>query len=93
MEDSQPNTVIDSSPIGASDISRTTIVVLVILTLAVSVLGTWVVMSRVAVVPQSGVVSGSSGNVQLEIIRPMEPSSDRGSSVVGLVVVPARGGE
>lgn len=69
------------------DISQKTIVVLVILTLMVSVVGTWTVMDQLWRVQPAKSVSGTtSGKVTLNVAHPRLPAEDAGNGHVNLVI-------
>ena len=53
-----------------SDVSQKTIVVLVILTVLISILGTWTVLSEVGKINIQEKTPTSSANVQLNILEP-----------------------
>lgn len=58
---------------GNSDISKTTITILVLLTLMISVIGTWTVLNEVNNVKLSQKPSSTTGVVSLNIQQPSEP--------------------
>lgn len=70
----------------AEDISRNTIYVLVVLTLLISVLGTWTVLSQVNAPPSpsSGPSNVAQANMEFKIVEP--PKSVVGEPVTGNAV-------
>lgn len=71
----------------AEDISRNTIIILVVLTLAVSMIGTWAVLDSLTTIPAGhGTVSGE-GTVKFTIIdtTPKEPVVSAGSVQLKIV--------
>jgi len=71
-------------------ISQNTIVVLVVLTLLISILGTWTVLSQInaSAAPQSVSHNTGSGKVSLSIEQPAPPQVD---STTGHVVFEIQG--
>lgn len=64
---------LSSAPSGDVDISKTTITVLVLLTLMISVIGTWTVLNEVNNVKLASKESQSSGIVSLNLQSPNQP--------------------
>lgn len=62
----------------AEDISRNTLFVLVILTLLISVLGTWTVISQINAVPSTHQATSQSGSgeVSFSLAPPPPPATD-----------------
>jgi hypothetical protein len=65
----------------AEDISRNTIIVLVVLTLAVSMIGTWAVLDSITTVPSGPGQAADYGTVKFNIIKttPQDPVTESGS--------------
>ena len=63
------------------DISRNTIIVLVVLTLAVSMIGTWAVLDSITTVPSGPSKVADYGTVKFKIVKtlPQEPVAESGS--------------
>ena len=76
------------SPPNSPDMSKSTIIALVLLTLLISVIGTWTVLNEISSVKVSQQTSsGSHGNVQLEVLSAHQnPKSDAISGQVSLIV-------
>lgn len=77
----------NSAPNGGADVSKTTITVLVLLTLMISVIGTWTVMNEVNSVKVVSQPSSSSGKVSLNLqgaSTPAEPVAASGKVVFGI---------
>lgn len=69
------------------DISRKTLFVLVVLTLVISFVGTWTVLSQISsgsAVQQPLPEQASSGKVQLEITPPSVPSQTTGQVIFNI---------
>lgn len=70
-------------------ISKSTILVLVILTVVISLLGTWTVLNEVnsvkVITPESSKDSTSSGEVRLTVIEPPEPVQSTGQVVLSKI--------
>lgn len=59
-----------------TDVSKTVIVVLIIATIVVSVLGTWIVFNAVdKAIASKFAISKGHGKVTVDIVRPTEPST------------------
>ena len=71
----------------AEDISRTTIVALAILTLAVSVVGSFIVVSELAVIEPRVDLPTPVGEARLEISGPQEPVIGFSSGEVGIQII------
>jgi len=71
-----------------NDISRNTIFVLVALTLLISVLGTWTVLTQINAgpTPAPNMPQAASGHVQLTIINPNEKPQPVSTAATGRVV-------
>ena len=69
------------------DVSRTTIFVLVVLTLLISVLGTWTVVNQLSFAPVSRVAPAppASGEVGFTVQRPPPPVTATGKVVFRIV--------
>jgi len=65
-----------SAPSGGADISKTTITVLVLLTLMISVIGTWTVLNEVNSVKVVSQGSQSTGVVSLNIQSANQPAPE-----------------
>ena len=82
----------------AEDISKTTVMVLLVLTILISVLGTWTVldaMSAKRVAPTEAPVEGpstSTASVQLNIQRPPEPQKSGPTTGMAILNI-VKGGE
>ena len=77
-----------------ADISKSTVIILVILTLAVSMIGTWAVLEEVVRVgePTGVEPTAQSGKVQLRIVSPDNlpgPVEDSSGAQVGITINPA----
>jgi len=69
------------------DISKSTIIVLVVLTLAVSMVGTWAVLDEVST-PTQGVAGSPQGQVKLTIVDPdANTGEDSSGAQVGITIV------
>ena len=71
----------------AEDISRTTIVALAILTLAVSVVGSFIVVSELAVIEPRAEQPISAGEARLEIGEPRKPQIGFSSGELGIQIL------
>lgn len=70
-----------TTPQSSSDFSKTTIVVLVILTLLISTLSTWVLLGEVSNVKISQKVpASSSGEVRINILPAEQPKTTTGAT-------------
>jgi len=72
-----------------NDISRNTIFVLVILTLLISILGTWTVLSQITSGPapqQPPHVASQSGEVSFTLQAPPQPQTSSDKGVVGFII-------
>lgn len=67
------------------DISKTTIIVLVTLTLVISMVGTWAVLDEVSS-PRETVSGSLEGQVKLSIDYPEAPATDVSSAQVGITI-------
>lgn len=71
----------------AEDISKNTIIVLVVLTLVVSVIGTYAVLEELST--PSPLTSGGgsvAGTLKLNIVTPKVPATDDGAGNIKLIV-------
>lgn len=66
--------VTNSVPSDSNDISKTTITILVLLTLMISIIGTWTVLNEVNNVKIVSQESTSSGIVSLNLQSPNQPT-------------------
>jgi hypothetical protein len=70
------------------DISKTTLAVLVILTLMISIIGTWTVLNEISAVKlYAKAPSSSSGVVKLNVLPPPGSVPAQASSTTGMVVM------
>jgi hypothetical protein len=63
----------------AKDIPKATIAVLLILTILVSIIGTWTVLESISVkeaTPIEKIVGASEGNIKFTLAEPQEPVED-----------------
>jgi hypothetical protein len=71
-----------------NDISKRTVLVLLVLTLVVSVVGTWTILSQPTTIYKTVELSGpQSGKVQVGIFEPVEPQPEVGGDTGGEVSV------
>ena len=77
-----------------NDISKTVVVVLVILSVLISILGTWVTLSEISNVRPSSVVykaPAQGGRVSISIISPSEKATSSIDGKVTLTVIKPKG--
>lgn len=84
----QASQVISPEPKQEVDISKTTITVLVLLTLMISIIGTWTVLNEISNVKTVQKPSTAQGHVSFTITGP--PSEPAKSSTTGNVVLEVR---
>jgi len=70
----------------ADDISRRAVIVLVLLTLAASALGTWTVLDAVSEFRPQATAGTAEGEARLTILPPAEPLTGVGGGRVGLII-------
>lgn len=70
------------------DISKNTLLVLVVLTIIVSLLGTWTVINEATKVqgqPVGQTVDSTTGKVSVDVIAPVEPVTTTGQVVINII--------